>query len=149
MWTRKRPNGGGTGDDGFTLVELLLIVIILGLLASIVVFVLSGVTGTSVRSACTADARTVDVATATYVTENPLTGQVTEAQLTAPITGTLASWPTGARGAYSIVLAGDGNALVGTKDADGNSIATNDVLVKVGANYYDATTGLPNACSDA
>ena len=149
MATRERRGAPATGDVGFTLVELLVIMLILSILAATVVFLLSGVSGTSVKSACASDARTVDLAAASYLSENPFTTQVTEAQLTARGTGTLASWPPSKTNAYAIVLAGDNSSLVGHLDADGHTIGANDVLVKIGSTYYDATAALPAACSDA
>jgi general secretion pathway protein G len=145
-----RTTSRGSGDEGFTLVELLVIMLVLGIIASVVVFSLSGVEPKSIRTACTADARTVDVATTSYLIENPLVSQVTEAQLVAQGTGTLASWPASQNNAYDIVIAGSGAgaALVSVADADGNVIHRNDVVVKVGTSYYDVSgTGLPAACS--
>jgi len=57
-------------EDGFTLVELLIVVVVLGILAAVTVFGLSGTTSTSYKSACNADARSVEVAVEAYHTNN-------------------------------------------------------------------------------
>lgn len=62
---------GAQGDeDGFTLVELLIVVVVLGILAAVTVFGLSGTTSTSYKAACNADARSVEVAVEAYHTNN-------------------------------------------------------------------------------
>ena len=54
------------GEEGFTLIELLIVIVILGILAAIVVFAV-GTTGTkSAQEACTADAKSVEVALEAY-----------------------------------------------------------------------------------
>jgi len=134
-------------DEGFTLIELLVIMIILAILAATVVFFLSGTTDKGLRAACASDARTVGIAAQAYMTENPEVTQVTEAALTAQGTGTLDSWPSGDNGAYKILIAGDSNALVGEKDANGVTIEANNVVVNIGAQYFDASLALPSACN--
>ena len=41
-----------TGEGGFTLVELLIVIVILGVLSGIVVFSVSGITNNSAKVAC-------------------------------------------------------------------------------------------------
>ncbi len=144
------PQGAPTTSmDGFTLIEVLIILIVLGILAAVVVFSLRGVTADGNTSACSANARTVGVAVSAYLEEHPGVANVSEAQLTAAGTGTLQSWPTSGNAGYTILIASAANGLAGTTDALGNPIADNDVVVDVGGTYYDSTASLPSACAAA
>ena len=49
-------------DKGFTLVELLIVIVILGILATIKVFAVRGITDKGTTSACAADKNTMAVA---------------------------------------------------------------------------------------
>lgn len=49
-------------QEGFTLVELLVVIVILGILAAIVVFAVTGITGNGQKSACSVDAKTIQAA---------------------------------------------------------------------------------------
>jgi prepilin-type N-terminal cleavage/methylation domain-containing protein len=58
-------------QQGFTLVELLVVIVILGVLAAVVVFAVGGITNTSKKSACTIEVRTINTATqAFYAQQN-------------------------------------------------------------------------------
>jgi general secretion pathway protein G len=57
-------------EDGFTLTELLIVIIILGVLAGIVVFAVNGITDRGEKSACKADVKTVQVASEAYYANN-------------------------------------------------------------------------------
>ncbi len=57
-------------DDGFTLIELLIVIVVLGVLAGIVVFGVSTFRSDSVRSACRADIKTVQVAVDAFFAKN-------------------------------------------------------------------------------
>jgi prepilin-type N-terminal cleavage/methylation domain-containing protein len=57
-------------DSGFTLVELLIVIVILGVLAGIVVFAVGGITDRGEMSACKAATKTTEVAVETYRANN-------------------------------------------------------------------------------
>src|SRR5262245_24667281 len=58
------------GEEGFTLVELLVVIVILGVLASIVVFAVGGITNNSSKNACSTDKATVSAAEEAYYAQN-------------------------------------------------------------------------------
>lgn len=57
-------------ESGFTLVELLIVVAILGVLAGVVVFSIAGVTDNSQTAACKTEAQTVKAAQEAYYVKN-------------------------------------------------------------------------------
>lgn len=71
MLKRIRTVRAGEREGGFTLTELLIVIVILGVLAGIVVFAVNTFTNDSKKTACEADRKTVEVATdAYYAREN-------------------------------------------------------------------------------
>jgi prepilin-type N-terminal cleavage/methylation domain-containing protein len=58
------------GEGGFTLVELLVVIVVLGVLAAIVVFSVAGVNNKSKSAACNADVASVQTAEETYYAQN-------------------------------------------------------------------------------
>ena len=75
-------------DKGFTLVELLIVIVILGILATITVFAVRGITDKGTTSACAADKNTMAVAIESYFaqyggTTIPITGTFGPSALTA------------------------------------------------------------------
>jgi prepilin-type N-terminal cleavage/methylation domain-containing protein len=55
----QRLRAARRNQNGFTLTELLIVIVILGVLAGIVVFAVAGITDRGTRAACEADKRTV------------------------------------------------------------------------------------------
>lgn len=62
----QRLRAARKNENGFTLTELLIVVVILGVLAAIVVFAVAGITDRGVEAACDADKRTVQTAVEAY-----------------------------------------------------------------------------------
>jgi prepilin-type N-terminal cleavage/methylation domain-containing protein len=57
-------------DKGFTLVELLIVIVILGILATVTVFAVRGITDQGQNSACAADQKTLEVAAEAWFANN-------------------------------------------------------------------------------
>ena len=57
-------------DKGFTLVELLIVIVILGILATVTVFAVRGITDQGQSNACQVEARTLDTAIEAYYAQN-------------------------------------------------------------------------------
>jgi prepilin-type N-terminal cleavage/methylation domain-containing protein len=53
-------------DRGFTLVELLIVIVILGILATVTVFAVRGIADKGQKNACLADKKTLEIAVETY-----------------------------------------------------------------------------------
>ena len=73
----RRQKAAGEREDGFALIELLIVIVVLGILAAVVVFALGGVTGSSAKSACAADAKTVETAISAYQAQSTAAGAST------------------------------------------------------------------------
>jgi prepilin-type N-terminal cleavage/methylation domain-containing protein len=57
-------------DKGFTLVELLIVIVILGILATVTVFAVRGITDRGQENACSVEKRTLDTAIEAYYAQN-------------------------------------------------------------------------------
>ena len=57
-------------DKGFTLVELLIVIVILGILATVTVFAVRGITDKGQENACDVEARTLDTAIEAFYAQN-------------------------------------------------------------------------------
>ena len=89
-------------DQGFTLVELLIVIVILGILATVTVFAVRGITDQGKTSACEADQKTLETAAETYFAQWGGTAIPTGAA--ARPTG--ATWTVGADAETTLVNAG-------------------------------------------
>ncbi len=93
---RPKRTAGVREDSGFTLIEILIVIVVLGILAAVVVFALGSQTTKSAKTACMADAKTVETAATAFATENP-SANVTQANLlSSSFAGGpfLQSWPS-------------------------------------------------------
>lgn len=81
MESIKRLQSKRNEESGFTLVELLIVIIILGILAAIVVFAVGGITDRGQTSACSTDKKAIQVAEESYFAQNAST-YATMTQLT-------------------------------------------------------------------
>ena len=68
-------------DRGFTLVELLIVIVILGVLSTVAVFAVRGITNRGDAAACQSDYKTLETAVEAYIAQNTGATSVTEAQL--------------------------------------------------------------------
>ncbi len=162
----QRQRHGGEVEGGFTLIELLIVIVVLGILAAIVVFALGGVTGKSTAAACQSDAKTVGVATAALMAENPSVTTLTSAgtvagdweyALTSLSTATgvgvtggpfLQTWPNSS--SYTVSVASTGSTANTITSATSGGVTTYTVGAKTpnGVNYGDVlVTGTAAASS--
>jgi len=89
-------------DKGFTLVELLIVIVILGILATVTVFAVRGITDQGKASTCKADSKTLQTAYEAYVAQY--------GGVDIPVTGGTrppgATWTLGATPEDTLVAAG-------------------------------------------
>ena len=57
-------------DKGFTLVELLIVIVILGILATVTVFAVRGITSKAKDNSCAAEQRTIETAIEAYYADH-------------------------------------------------------------------------------
>lgn len=80
-------------QKGFTLVELLVVIVILGILAAVVVFAVNGISDRGQSAACKTDESTLRTAVEAYRAKNGAATNPTEAQLvTAGLLSTQSSY---------------------------------------------------------
>jgi general secretion pathway protein G len=68
-------------NKGFTLVELLIVIVILGILATVTVFAVRGITDQGKTSTCKADKKTLETAVEAWYAQNGTVNNPTEAGL--------------------------------------------------------------------
>ena len=68
-------------DKGFTLVELLIVIVILGILATVTVFAVRGITDQGEQNACAVERRSVETAIEAFYAANDQTDAGEEADL--------------------------------------------------------------------
>ena len=149
----------GADETGFTLFELLIVIVVLGILAAIVVFALSGVTSKSATAACQSDSKTVGVAVAALQAENPgAWNSYTSAQWKTELllnstavnglTGGpfLQSWPQGNSTTYKISVSPGGQTTNDTtqKTANGDVVVSPQNTTHI----FNATLFPTNACKN-
>ncbi len=115
---KRRPNAG------FTLVELLVVIVILGVLAAVVVFAVGGASSNATASACRSNVSAVENALEVFHAQNaryPSPGAAGQAELTSGTSPLLRSWPTS--GDYTITLDPVVAGQVNVAMADGGGAA--------------------------
>jgi prepilin-type N-terminal cleavage/methylation domain-containing protein len=111
----QRPHGIRRNDSGFTLTELLIVIVILGVLTGIVVFAVGGFTNRGEVSACRTAMKTTETALEAYKAQNsgaaPAGALGTNAQILALVPTYLRTPPDTSTYTLTLDLAGN---VVGT-----------------------------------
>ncbi|MBI5090708.1 MAG: prepilin-type N-terminal cleavage/methylation domain-containing protein [Actinobacteria bacterium] len=96
-------------DKGFTLVELLIVIVILGILATVTVFAVRGITDQGQQSACAADQKTLEVAVESWYAQHGTSTDPTEAGLVTDgfLRSESSTYNVGAGGTVTPVTGGD------------------------------------------
>jgi prepilin-type N-terminal cleavage/methylation domain-containing protein len=70
--TLRRPKSLSADGEagGFTMIEILVVIVVLGILAAVVIFALGGITGKTAQASCAADGATVATAIADFNNQN-------------------------------------------------------------------------------
>ena len=111
-------------ERGFTLVELLIVVTILGILAAVVTTSLIGLTATAKANACAEELRTVQTAVDALMAKNNISTVTAQAAATTDMTGLIGGSPSEAlspnyirqpttKGAYTWLASGAVSATAG------------------------------------
>lgn len=134
-------------DKGFTLVELLIVIVILGILATVTVFAVRGITDRGQENACAVDSRTLDTSIEAFYAQY----QRDPASLAELTTGVGTDEPilkeapsnfefVGRESAVAPIWAAD--SYVYTADSWGNSTAADVTVTNAdSAVFFPTTTG--------
>ncbi len=129
--------------QGFTLVELLIVITVLGVLAAIVVFALGGITAKSAVAACNADATTVDTAVQAYNAQTGGTIPATPQILTSASNPYLQSFPTSP---YFAITLDSGNVMIAAPiGATPVMYGSPNACASAGATSSSTTTSVPTS----
>jgi prepilin-type N-terminal cleavage/methylation domain-containing protein len=113
-------------DKGFTLVELLIVIVILGILATVTVFAVTGITNRGKTSACDSDKKVLQTAEEAYAANH---GNYAATQNLLLSDGLIHE----TSGNYTITVVAAGAALPGPDGVLGNA---DDTVAGVGGGYY-------------
>lgn len=118
-----RDNGRNPSDTGFTLIEMLVVVLILGIVSSMAVFAIGGARRTSAVQACNTDWQTFDSALKAYGVDHllPATGQPDYSGLST--------------NALQVLATGDPKYLANTAVADPSKYAISVTVTGGGSGY--------------
>lgn len=79
-------------EEGFSLTELLVVIVVLGVLAGIVLFAVGGINDKGQASSCEADKKTVETAQETYNAKNDGYAKDVKALVTAKLLRSPSKW---------------------------------------------------------
>ena len=93
-------------ESGFTLIELMIVIVILGVLAGIVVFAVSGITDKGQTSACKSDYKEVETSIEAWYANQPVATYPANAAAAEAdvVPGFLHSWPKDSTGATLVTV---------------------------------------------